>query len=87
VAQKLCITDAAVSQYLSSKRGKIVLKDPKIRKYIKDATQRIINGKQNDLFVEICKICDQLKNTKLLTELYKEYGDGMMPKNIKNLKC
>ena len=87
VAQRLGVTDAAISQYLSSKRGKIVIKDPKIKKYIKESTKRIINGKQNDIFVETCKICDILKNTKLLAELYKEYGDGITPKNIKNLKC
>jgi predicted transcriptional regulator len=87
VAQKLGMTDAAISQYLSSKRGKVVLKDPKVKKFIKDSTKRIINGNQNDIFVETCKICDLLKNTKLLDELYKEYGDGKAPKNIKNLKC
>ena len=87
VAQKLGVTDAAVSQYLSSKRGKIVLKDPKVKKFIKESTKRIINGKQENIFIETCKICDLLKNTKLLPDLYKEYGDGIAPKNLKDLKC
>jgi len=87
VAQKLGVTDAAVSQYLSSKRGKIVLKDPKVKKFIKESTKRILKGEQNDIFVETCKICDLLKNSKLLLDLYKEYGDGIAPKNVRNIKC
>ncbi len=87
VAQKLGITDAAVSQYLSSKRAKIEIKDPKIRKQIKETTKRIVNGGEDNIIIETCKLCDLLKNSKLLANLYKEYGDGKVPPNISNLKC
>ncbi|MCK5560822.1 MAG: helix-turn-helix domain-containing protein [Thermoplasmata archaeon] len=87
VAKKLGITDAAVSQYLSSKRAKIVLKDPKIRKQIKESTRRIVNGDEGKVIIETCRLCDLLKKTKLLPNLYKEYGDGKNPSNLANLKC
>ena len=82
VAKKLGVTDAAVSQYLSLKRAKITIRDPKILKQVKVSTKRIINGNDNVIFQETCRLCEILKNSKLMSELYKTYSDGNIPDNI-----
>lgn len=56
-AKKLKISDAAVSQYLSGKRGNLQVIDKELNKEIKKSTRRIINQGDEILISEICRLC------------------------------
>jgi predicted transcriptional regulator len=60
-AEKLGITESAVSQYLSKKRGDFKIQDPTIKKEIKKSVQRIINGDIDVMKIETCRICHLLR--------------------------
>jgi len=60
-AEKLGITEAAVSQYVSKKRGDLKVKDVKIRREIKTSTKRIIEGDIQIMKIETCRICHLLR--------------------------
>jgi len=63
-AKKLGITDAAVSQYLSEKRGGVEIKDRKILGEIKDSAKRIVAGDKSTMMEETCRICNLIKSRK-----------------------
>jgi len=73
VAKKLGITDAAVSQYLSEKRGRVEIKDKKILVEIKNSAERIIAGDESVMVEEMCRICSLIKSTRILSNLYKQH--------------
>ena len=60
-AEKLGITEAAVSQYVSKKRGDLKVKNIKIRREIKKSTKRIIEGDIQVMKTETCRICHLLR--------------------------
>ncbi|MEA2054262.1 MAG: helix-turn-helix domain-containing protein [Candidatus Thermoplasmatota archaeon] len=62
VAEKLGLSSAAISQYLSDKRGKgkMGIINEQILNQIKKSAKRIING--NDVIKEICRICEMLRS-------------------------
>jgi predicted transcriptional regulator len=60
-AEKLGITEAAVSQYVSKKRGDIKLPDKTIRREIKVSTIRIMKGDIAVMKTETCRICHLLR--------------------------
>lgn len=60
-AEKLGITEAAVSQYVSKKRGDLKVTDPTIQRQIKESTKRIINGDIHVMKTETCRICHLLR--------------------------
>jgi predicted transcriptional regulator len=60
-AEKLGITEAAVSQYVSKKRGDSKLTDTRIRREIKESTKRIIKGDIQVMKTEVCRICHLLR--------------------------
>ena len=66
VAAKLEITPAAVSMYLSDKRGKSNIKNEKILKEIKISAENIILNENIDLINETCRLCRIIKSQKLL---------------------
>jgi predicted transcriptional regulator len=59
-AEKLGITESAVSQYLSKKRGNLKILDASIRKEIKKSTKRILLGDITIMKKETCRICHLL---------------------------
>jgi predicted transcriptional regulator len=61
-ALKLGITPAAVSQYISKKRGKISILDEKIISEINLSAKKINDKGESVLNSEICKICRILKS-------------------------
>ena len=63
IAKKLDLTDAAVSQYLSNKRGTTFELNADIQNMVKESTERIAKGKST-VNEEICKICRALKERK-----------------------
>lgn len=62
-ALKMGLTPAAVSQYLSGKRGNIRSYNKKILIEISNSAGRIIEQDNTDVIIEICKIC-RLVNQK-----------------------
>ena len=56
-AEKLGVTPAAVSQYLSKKRGKIKIIDDIILLEIKKSAELIINNGTDTVVPETCRIC------------------------------
>jgi predicted transcriptional regulator len=65
-AEKLGITEAAVSQYISKKRGDLKISDPTIKKEIKVSTKRIANGDVEVMKIEICRVCHLLQAKGIL---------------------
>jgi predicted transcriptional regulator len=65
VANVLGITEAAVSRYVSGKRGYLEITDNTILEEIQKSTNRIIKGKDKTVWVEICRICNLLKSSEL----------------------
>lgn len=59
VAEKLGVSTAAVSQYISDKRGNASILNNKIEKEIKKSAESILNGE--DVVDEICRICKIIK--------------------------
>ncbi len=60
-AEKLGITEAAVSQYVSKKRGDLKVTDAEIKREIKTSTKRIMNGDLQVMKTETCRICHLLR--------------------------
>lgn len=65
-AEKLGITEAAVSQYILKKRVDLKLTDAEIKREIKKSTKRIVDGDIQVMKTETCRICHLLR--------FKRYG-------------
>ena len=66
-AHKMGVTSAAVSQYLSGKRGNIDINNIEILQEINKSAKNIIK-KGNGIFVsEICRLCKLLSSKKIFT--------------------
>ena len=59
VAEKIGVSSAAISQYLSNKRGKIYTFDNKITLEINKSAKKILNG--SNTVDELCRICNIIK--------------------------
>lgn len=70
VADTLGVTEAAVSRYLSKKRGKLEITDKDLLKEIQKSTNRIIKGDDSTVIVEICRICTLLNSSKIIKHKY-----------------
>ncbi|MDD1767890.1 MAG: helix-turn-helix domain-containing protein [Methanomassiliicoccales archaeon] len=74
VARRFGVTDAAISQYLKSKRGtsremEASGKYDDFRKEVERAASRIING--SDIVTETCRICEMVKKSGMLVSIYE----------------
>ena len=61
-AIRLGITDAAVSRYLSGKRGNIDISNKRILKEITNSASIIAKGNKKTVIQETCRICSLLKS-------------------------
>ncbi len=72
IALKLNITEAAISQYMNSKRAKEVVFPKEIKRQIKKASKLVI--KKPDLLQrETQKILEEVKDSMFLCELHRRY--------------
>lgn len=73
----LDITQPAVSQYISDKRGHELDFDPEVEQYIKDMAKEIMEGKLEaiDLIPRFCHVCKTIKTQEVLCQLHKEKVD------------
>ena len=74
VARRFGVTDAAISQYLKSKRGtnKELENSGKYEDFkqeVERAAIRIMNG--SDIVTETCKICEMVKRSGMLIKVYE----------------
>lgn len=60
-AQKLGLTEAAVSRYVSGKRGTSEILDGEILKEIAKSVNQIVEGNGTSMIEETCRICRLLK--------------------------
>ncbi len=74
-AAKLEITPAAVSMYLSDKRGKSQIKNENILKEIKISAENIIQYENIDLVEETCRLCKIIKSKGLYPFLNSKTND------------
>ena len=77
VAEKLGVSQAAISQYYRAVRGSKTnfLQDNKeVRKYIQEISGRIASGELNYIssIHEFCKICKIIRKNKLICEMHKK---------------
>ena len=56
-AEKLGITPAAISQYLSGKRGKVEIKDAEMLEEIKKSAKIIVEKGNSAVIQETCRLC------------------------------
>ena len=74
-AHILKLTDAAVSQYLSDKRGKLVIKDAEILEKISIIAKQITEGKEIAI-EDFCRICVMMRRSP---EVNKEFAVSLLP--------
>lgn len=70
-AEKLGLTEAAVSRYISGKRGKIKKLNKEMMKEIQESTARICKGNTLIVIEETCRICDLLKSNGFIDNINK----------------
>ena len=66
VADKLGITEAAVSRYVSGKRGALEITDDEILEEIKESAKRIVKENGTIAIEETCRICRILKSREFI---------------------
>jgi predicted transcriptional regulator len=76
VARRFGVTDAAISQYLKSKRGTNKEmegsgKYEEFREEISRAAQRIVGG--SDIVTETCRVCEMVKRSGMLSRVYETH--------------
>jgi len=76
IAQKLGLTEAAVSQYLKGKRGNDVDLDKEIKTRIKEITKKLIKD-QTCLIKEINELCKRAKKCLLLCKVHRKHDHGL----------
>jgi len=73
-AEKLGLTEAAVSRYLSGKRGDLKIPNGKVSEEFKKSTQKINDGDKKTVVTETCRMCDILKSCNLIKEVDGNYS-------------
>ena len=66
-AEKLSITAAAVSQYISGKRGKVEVKDEEILKEIYISAKTIIEKGDSTVVPETCRLCSLMRKRSIFS--------------------
>ncbi|UCF49025.1 MAG: helix-turn-helix domain-containing protein [Thermoplasmatales archaeon] len=67
VADKLGITESAVSRYISGKRGILEITDAGILEEIKLSSKKIAKSKESEIVIdEICRICRLMKSKEFI---------------------
>ena len=78
-AEKLGVTPAAISQYVSGKRGKVKIIDEKLLREINISAKKIIELGESSVIGETCRICRIMRKSGL----FSFYCDACEPDNIK----
>jgi predicted transcriptional regulator len=65
-ANKLGVTEASVSRYISGKRAALGITNKKILKEIQKSAKRISKENEKSVIDETCRICRLIKETELI---------------------
>ncbi len=73
ISEVLDITQPAVSQYISDKRGQGIKFEPEVKNMIKDFARDLVEGKasQADIIPKMCEVCNKVKADEVLCEIHK----------------
>jgi len=88
VAQKLGTTQAAISQYLSSKRGNKLTKqmesNPEIWSMVKRMAEDLANAQATDAdsMLSLCSLCMVLREKKLISNLENDFSHRRERKQV-----
>jgi predicted transcriptional regulator len=69
VAEKLGLSEAAVSRYISGKRGRLEITNEKTQKEIEKSAKQIFNGDEKTVINETCQVCKFLQSHNILENL------------------
>lgn len=74
ISEVLDITQPAVSQYISDKRGHGIKFEPEVQNIIKDFAQDLVDGKasQIDIIPKMCEICKKIKAEEVVCQIHKD---------------
>ena len=74
ISEKLDITQPAVSQYISDKRGHGIELDEKTHSMINQLARDLKDGtvNNNNFIPRICQICKNVKTEEILCQIHKE---------------
>ena len=74
ISEVLDITQPAVSQYISDKRGHGIKFDTEVQDIIKDFARDLVEGKagQRDIIPKMCEICKKIKAEEVVCQMHKE---------------
>lgn len=72
ISERMNITEAAVSQYISSKRASGVRFSRTIMDEIRRSVERVIRN--NNIMVEMQRICKLCRDDKTLCRIHKKHG-------------
>ena len=71
-AEKLGLTEASVSRYISGKRGEIKKLNKELIKEIQKSTDKIAEGNTSIAVEETCRICDLLKSNGFIDNIISQ---------------
>lgn len=74
IAEKLGITESAVSQYLSGKRAKAVDFDEKTIKKIKESAKWLAKSEKS-FTSEAMQLCNIIRKSGMLCKIHRQYGE------------
>lgn len=80
VAKRFDVTDAAISQYLTKKRGGDYTAAPMYPEFldaVRDSADRMARG-ETSYDTEVCRLCSVVKRSGLLAVIYKDQT-GVFP--------
>lgn len=83
ISKMLGITQAAVSQYTSKKRGTKINFQHDAKSEIKRLANDLLHGSEDDLLVRICKICMTVRAYETICKLDWENAAEKIKKNDK----
>lgn len=68
-AEKLGVSEAAISRYISGKRGRLEIINEKTQKGVEKSAKQIFNGDEKTVINETCKVCKILQSNNILENL------------------
>ncbi len=76
ISELLDITQPAVSQYISDKRGHGLKFNDETQNLIREFAKGLVEQKYNqrDIIPHVCQICKKVKTDEILCQLHKEKG-------------
>lgn len=83
ISELMDITQPAVSQYLTDKRGSGIQFNDDVKELIRDFADDLYskNAGKSDIISRTCAICKKIKTEDILCQLHQEKGD--MPTDCK----